>query len=174
MIKEFNSIDEIQKYYDKKTNTYNFKEDGEYIDLVIFYFDLNIPSNIKAFDINAQDIRACDINACNINAWDIIGGDIIAFNIKAGCIIANDISAWDIKNTNINARNVFARNITTSDIKADYISSRDINANNIKCFDIDYYAVCFAYESIKCKSIKGHRENAKHFVLDGEVEIEED
>ena len=67
MIKEFNSIDEIQKYYDKKTNTYNFKENGKYIDLVIFYFDLNIPSNIKAFDINAQDIRACNINACNIN-----------------------------------------------------------------------------------------------------------
>ena len=143
MIKEFNNMEEIQKYYDKKTNTYNFKEDGEYIDLVIFNFSLNIPSNIKAWDINACDIKAWDIYACNINAWDIIGGDIIACNIKAGCIIASDISA------------------------------RDINANNIKCFDIDYYAVCFAYESIKCKSIKGHRENAKHFVLDGEVEIEE-
>ena len=106
MVKEFNSIDEIQKYYDKKTNTYNFKEDGEYIDLVIFYFDLNIPSNIKAFDINAQDIRAWDINACNINAWDIIGDDIIAFNIDANHIsyFEKCISFFCIKYKSIKGR----------------------------------------------------------------------
>ena len=66
MIKEFNNLEEIQKYYDEKTNTYVFKEDDKYIDLVIFNFNLEINSNIEAFDINAHDISAFDINARNI------------------------------------------------------------------------------------------------------------
>ena len=128
MVKEFNSLEEIQKYYDKKTNTYIFKEDGEYIDLVIFNFDLSITSNI-----NARDISACDINAYDISAW------------------------------NINARDISACNINACDIKA----------RNIQADYITYYAVCFAYIDIKCKSIKGIRLNSKHFVLDGQIEIEE-
>ena len=126
MVKEFNNLKEIKKYYDRKTNTYVFKEDDEYIDLVIFNFDLDIKANIDACDINARDINAWNIESCDINA----------ININAYDIIADDINAYDIK------------------------------ANNII-----YFAVCFAYENIKCKSIKGRRENAEHFVLDGKIEI---
>ena len=128
MVKEFNSLEEIEKYYDEKANTYIFKEDDEYIDLVIFNFDLDIKANIDACDINARDINAWNIESCDINA----------ININAYDIIADDINAYDIK------------------------------ANNII-----YFAVCFAYENIKCKSIKGRRENAEHFVLDGKIEIAE-
>lgn len=124
MTKEFNNLDEIKKYYNKETNTYIFKENGMYIDLIIFNFDLEVLSNIDAVNINAYDIVAFDINANNINAYDI--------------------KAFDIKACNIDAR------------------------------DISYNAVCFAYNNIKCKSIKGRRENAKHFVLDGKIEVEED
>ena len=126
MVKEFNSLEEIEKYYDEKANTYIFKEDDEYIDLVIFNFDLDIKANIDACDINARDINAWNIESCDINA----------ININAYDITADDINAYDIK------------------------------ANNII-----YFAVCFAYENIKCKSIKGRRENAEHFVLDGKIEI---
>ena len=98
-IKEFNNINELQKYYDKETNAYVFKEDEDYIELVIFNFDLIIQENIYAWDIEA----------CNINAKDI-----------------------------------------------------------------NYYAVCYAYENIKCKSIKGRKRNAKHFVLDGKMEVEDE
>lgn len=122
MPKEFNSLDEIQKYYDKNTNTYIFKENGVYIDLVIFNFDLEVLSNIDAVNIIAINIVAYDIDANNINAYDI--------------------KAFDIKACNIDAR------------------------------DISYNAVCFAYNNIKCKSIRGRRENAKHFVLDGKLEVE--
>ena len=113
MTKEFNSLDEIQKYYDEETNTYFFKENDKYID-VVFNFSLDVEANIRAFDINAQNI---------------IAKNIIGWNIKAINIIAHDIS---------------------------------------------YYAVCYAYENIKCKSIKGMRHNTKHFVLDGKLEIEDD
>ena len=98
MIKEFNSLEEIKKYYDKESNTYIFKEDGAYIDLVIFKFDLNVDANIEA---------------------------------------------------------------------------KNIIANNIDALDISYYAVCFADQNIKCKSIKGRIEKATHFVLDGKLEVEE-
>ena len=133
-IKEFNSLEEIEKYYDEKSNTYIFKENGTYIDLVVFNFDLKIRANISAVNIEAH----------NIYAWDINVGDI-----KAG-----DIDAVNIKANNIDCGN--------------------IEAINIKALDINYFAVCFAYYNIKCKSIKGKRNNAKHFVLDGKLEIEND
>ena len=129
MVKEFNNLKEIKKYYDRKTNTYVFKEDNKYIDLVVFNFDLNIKSNIYA-----QQLEVRNINACNINAW----------NIRASRIRARDINA------------------------------NDINSFSIVADNINYFAVCFAYENIKCKSIKGRRENAEHFVLDGKIEIAEE
>ena len=106
MIKEFNNIDEIQKYYDKKTNTYVFKENDEYIDLIKFNFDLNIFSNIdarniyacniNALDINAHDISAFDINACDINVWFINALDIYSHYFNADNINACDIKAFDM------------------------------------------------------------------------------
>ena len=154
MTKEFNNLEEIQKYYNKETNTYIFIEDNEYIDLVIFNFNLEINSginarninayNIKAYNIKAWDIKAVNINACNINAWDIMARNINALDINAGDIDAVDINAGNI--------DVY-----------------DIKANNI-C----YYAVCYAYNNIKCKSIKGKRETHKHFVLDGVLEFIDD
>lgn len=65
---------------------------------------------------------------------------------------------------NITADDITARYITAGNITAGNISAWDINA-----LDINYYAVCFAYQNIKCESIKGSRENAKHFVLDGKI-----
>ena len=138
-IKEFNSLEEIEKYYDEKSNTYIFKENGTYIDLVVFNFDLNTSANIEAGCIDAMNINAVDIRA-----WDIDTRDLNALNIDA-----SDIYAWDIYACNIAAENIKAKNIS-------------------------YFAVCFACDNIKCKSIKGRRENAKHFVLDGKLEIEDD
>ena len=145
MIKEFNSLEEIQKYYNKETNTYVFKENGFYIGLVKFNFNLRISANIDALDIKADNIKAIDIDAWNINV--------------------DDINAWDINACDISARNIDAENIDAMDI----IASGDINA-----WDISYHAICVAYGNIKCKSIIGFSKNAKHFVLDGELVVEED
>ena len=154
MVKEFNSLEEIEEYYDKETNTYIFKENGEHIDLVIFNFDLNVEANIEAYDI-----ETCDINVWNINAC----------NIKANNIYANNINANHIK-----AHNIYALDIKVKNIIANDISAGDINAWNIDANDISYWAVCFAYNSIKCNSITSKRENHKHFVLDGELVVKED
>ena len=137
--KEFNNLEEIQKYYDVRTNTYVFKEDDEFIDLVIFKFDLNLNSNISAKDIVGFGIDVLDIN----------------------CI---DLTTYDIYAFNINAYNIYALNI----------NANIINAYNIFAKDITYYAFCFAYFDIKCKSIKGITDYAKHFVLDGVLKVEDD
>ena len=153
MTKEFNSLEEIQKYYDVKSNTYVFKENGNYINNVVFNFDLKVRANIIAVDINAH----------NINAYDIDAGDIIA----------GDIDAKNIDAYNIDALNIKAGDIDAVNIKVNNIDCGNIEAINIKALDINYFAVCFAYYNIKCRSIKGKRNNAKHFVLDGKLEIEE-
>ena len=69
----------------------------------------------------------------------------------------------------ITARNINALDINVLDINARNITAWDINAWNITALDISYYAVCFAYSNIRCKSISGRRINAKHFCLDGEI-----
>lgn len=124
----------------------NIEEMKEYYDKEknLFYIedDVKINFNLKCdWDIEAWDIEACDINASAISAGDIYAGDIYARDIKAWCITASDIYA------------------------------RDINAWNIYAENILYYAVCFAYKNIECKSIQGRREKCKHFVLDGELVV---
>ena len=96
-----------------------------------------------------------------INA-NIDAGNINAFNIEA-----RNIKAWDI-----DARDLDVLDIDAYDIKVNNIDCSNIEAINIEAQDISYYAVCFAYNNIKCKSIKGRRNNAKHFVLDGKMEAE--
>ena len=65
MAKELNSIEKIEKYYDKKTNTYIFTEDEEYIDLTKLNSDLNVEANI-----DVKNIVAIDANG---NRWHIGG-----------------------------------------------------------------------------------------------------
>ena len=79
----------------------------------------------------------------------------------------------NIRAYNIRAENIDALNIDAIDINARDITARNIDAWNINARNINYYGVCFAYENIKCKSIKGRRENARHYALDGELEVEE-
>lgn len=172
MVKEFNSLEEIQKYYEKGNNAYVFTENGDYIDLVILNFNLNVGANIEALNINAWNIDCLNINADNINAnhikaRDVYASNINAWNIESWYINCLDIKAWDIIASDINAGNIVAHDIYTLSVNAN-----DINAINIKANDISYHAVCFAYQNIKCKSIKGEMENAKHFVLNGKLEVE--
>ena len=143
-IKEFNSLEEIQKYYDRKRNTYIFEEDGNYFGLVIFSFDLKVRANIRALNIIGRDIEVLNIKALDIRCGDIDAVDIVAGNINANNIKARDIDAFDI-----DALNVVARDIDVDNIKA-----RSICAKNINC-----YVVCDTIENIKCKSIKGGRKD---------------
>lgn len=143
-IKTFNSLEEIQKYYDKKRNTYIFEEDGNYFGLVIFSFDLNVKANIRALNIIGKDIKVLNITSLDIQCGDIDALDIVAGNINANNIKARDIDAFDI-----DATDVIARDIDVDNIKAKNVNARDIN----------YYDVWDVIENTKCKSIKGGRKD---------------
>ena len=92
IIKQFNNLEEIQEYYDRSTNTYVFKENGSYIDLVVFEFNLETDSSIDAWDIKAWNIKAHEIFSRDINAAVINAHNIYARNIIAWSIIAENIS----------------------------------------------------------------------------------
>lgn len=163
MMKTFKNLEEMKPYYNEKTNTYEFIENGRPIDILID-FDLNIECNIKSRDINAsEDIKACNIKSRNINAW----------NIKACDIKARDINACDIKADDIIARDINAWNINARDINAawDIRASRDIQAEDIRAENIRYNSVCYARQKFVCNSIKGKIPNSKHFCLDSEIVI---
>ena len=143
-IKEFNNLEEIKKYYDKKRNTYIFEEDGNNIGLVIFRFDLNVKANIRALNIIDGDIKALDIKALDIRCGDIDALNIVAGNINAVNIKAKDIDAFDIDAVDVIARDVDVDNIT---------------ARNIDVRDINGCILCDATENIKCKSIQRGRKD---------------
>lgn len=141
MIEIFNNLEEIQKYYDKETNTYIFKENDIFIDTIIFNFTLEVNANIRGGNIRAWDIKAFDIRATNISCLNIMAIDIDARNID--CI---NLTAKDIIALNIDALNITARNINVDNIFAKSIDARG---------EIDCYDTCVASECIKCKSIIG-------------------
>ena len=131
-------------------------------DIEIAFNGFFIDADIVCHNILSKDSRR-DINARGIDA----------FNIRAHNIKANDINAYDINAYDINAYDIKANDINAGDIDAGDIDALNVGACDINARDINYYAVCFAHENIICTSIKGGRENAKHFCLDGEITIKE-
>lgn len=154
-MKKFNKLEEMRKYFNDKTNTYEFVEKGGPLNVEI-NFNISVKSNIRAGNIDARNISAYNITASRIDACNITAGNIDACDITAWDIVANDIDAWNITATNITTRNIDARNIEGTVIEA---------------LNIIFYSVCFAEYDIVCKSIKGRRTHAKYFSLDGNVII---
>ena len=104
----------------------------------------------------------------------IVKGNILGKNgIRYDLKVNGNINAKDITTRIITARNLDARDITAVSIDAEDISAWNITAWDISARNITYFAVCFAYYNIKCKSIIGTSNNAKHFVLDGKIEVVE-
>ena len=85
-------------------------------------------------------------------------GDI---EITFDCVVGGDIDAG-----NIDALDIKANNIKANNIKANNIKAKNIKANNIV-----YFAFCIAYNSLKCRSIKGTRVNSIHTCLDKNIEF---
>ena len=174
MAREFNSLDEIQKYYNEETNAYIFKENDEYIDLVIFNFNLEVNANIKAYDIHARNINVRDIKVGNIKAWGIKANNIDAYDLDC----CDDIVVKNINACSINAHDIEAVDIETYedikawDIHAHNITAKNIMADNIYAYDISYWAVCYAIQNIECHSMKGRRKNHTYFVLDESIYID--
>lgn len=113
-----------------------------------------VEADIKDGSLKVDDdiTFKCDITIkASIVCRNITAGDIDVWDIIAGDIKARDIDAWHIDAGDINTGNIIARSI-------------DVGY-------INFYAICSAYNSFKCNSIKGRRKNSKYFCLDSEVVI---
>ena len=138
----------------------------------VYDCDLKVSGNILGKDGNKYSLTVKgNISARNISAWNISAGNITADDISARNITAGNITAGDITAGDITAGDITAWDITAWGITAGDITAWDITAWGITADDISYYAVCWAYYNIKCKSIVGRREHARHFVLDGKVTV---
>ena len=156
MFKIFNSIEEIKKYYNRITNTYNCRR-RKLKEQIILNFDLNVESNIIARVISAPSISVKNIIAWNITAWEINACDIDSNYINAGVIRARDIKGA------IQAMDIYARDI----------DAYGIDAVNIYARDIVYNATCRTYEDFKCNSIKCTQSNPSHYTKYGKLEVRE-
>lgn len=153
---QFNNLEEMQKYFNEETQTYEFLEHGVRMDIEIT-FDLAVYGDIKAGNIAGWDISARNISALHINAWHIT-----ADNIDSGDIRARDIDVLNITSGDIKVDGgIIAWDIEATNIEASYIEARYIN----------FYAVCFAYEHIICKSITGRHAKSRYFAINGDVSI---
>ena len=159
MVRVFNNLKEIEKYYNKETDTYIFRGKN-FVGKVILNFDLNIESNIEAHNVRGTSITAKNIHALNISAWEIN-----AYDIESRCIDVGVIRARDIYTSTIEAMDIYAR-----DINATF----GIDAINIYARDIVYTASCSAYEDFKCNSIKCGHQIPLHYSLYGKLEVTED
>jgi hypothetical protein len=124
---------------------------------------LTITSNEQAEELIKDGVLAVDDDielACDLK----IEADLRCRNISC------KNGFWDIDCWNINCENIKCWNINCWNINCWNIDCEDINCENIDCLNINYYAICFAYKTFKCKSVKGHRENSRHFCLDSEIE----
>ena len=76
------NLEEMQKYYDERLNTYIFNDDVE------FNINVDVDSDIVGNGITARNIKANNITALNIKAWNIGACDINAWDINyyAYCI----------------------------------------------------------------------------------------
>ena len=173
MIKIFENLEEIKSYYDEKSNTYIFKENGKYIDIVMFRFYLDVDADIDAKNINAcwGGIKANDIKANDIDALHISADDINAKKIEALDINADDIDAKKIDAKNISADEVNAVNIKACNIRVNEIYARNIRVKNIKADVIRFDVVCYASESIKCQLIHKLTPDAKYFASKERIEF---
>lgn len=86
--KKFYKLEEIEKYYVEKTNTYSFEENGVYLN-VMFLFDLEVNSNIYANDIIAERMKCLNISASTIDVSNITADRIIANTICANTVNVN-------------------------------------------------------------------------------------
>ena len=106
--------------------------------------------------------------------------------IKGDLILKKDTTFDEslIVKGNIFGKNGIRYNLRVrGDLNCLNLNCLDLNCLNLNCDDlicwdlncrdnVSYYAICFAYKNIKCKSIKGRRSNCKEpFVLDGTIEI---
>lgn len=148
-MKIFNSIEEMQPYYNSEKNEYEFTNDGVNIDITI-NFDLNCGnSHITANNIIAKDITCSFLTA----------NDVTANNINVNYLDCRDITANDINARNIDANKIIANDIDSDDgmIDAPFIDCNRLSAGRITSVDIYAGSIVFCYDMLYTETLNAWR-----------------
>ena len=113
--------------------------------------DLFLMNDDTRFDFTGRDFKGR-----NFTGGDFNGGDFTGWNFTGRDFNGGDFNGWDFNGGDFKGRNFTGRNFTGGDFNGGVIS---------------YYAVFCVYDSCFCSSIVGRRKNARHFALDGKIEI---
>ena len=102
-----------------------------------------------------------EVNADITHGVLVIKGDVrFECDISIGASIV--VTKGDLNCLNLNCFDLTCRNL----------DCWNLTCFNLTCRDLTYYALCFAYQSIKCTSYKTRREvHQKPICLDGEITI---
>ena len=104
--------------------------------------DLKVEGNISGKDGNRYNL----IVKGNLDCLDLDCLDLDCWDLDCWDLNCGDLNCWDLE-------------------------CLDLDCWDLNCGNLNFYAVAFAYNSFKCKSVKGRRENHKYFCLDKEVEV---
>lgn len=117
---KINKFDQIKKFYNSKTNTYEFIKNNKFLDV---FFDININVNssiiggkIEGFNFTANNIDCLELEACNV----------ISSNINAIHCSANKIHANKIKSITIECNELTAITVCCNEIECDRITVKTI------------------------------------------------
>lgn len=99
---------------------------------------------------------------------NITGKDGERYNLT----IIGNFDGRDFNGGNFNGGNFDGWNFNGGNFDGLNFDGGNFDGLNFNGNHINFYAVFFCYDSIKCKSIKARRENARCFVLDGNIEID--
>jgi len=135
----------------------------------IYKTQQEVESDIKDGLLKVDDDVKIECNI-NINA-SIICWNLDCMNLNCGNLDCRDLNCGNLNCGDLNCGNLNCWNLDCRDLNCRNLDCRDLNCMDLDCRNLSYYAVAFAYESFKCKSIEGRRNNSKHFCLDSEVKI---
>jgi len=131
---------------------------------VRFECDISIRASIVVTkgNLTCWDLTCFDLTCWDLNCWNLTCRDLTC----------EDLTCEDLKCRNLNCRNLDCWNLTCRDLTCRNLKCLNLECWNITCRDLSYYALCFAYHSIKCTSYKARREvHQKPMCLDGEITI---
>ena len=117
-------------------------------------------------DLTVEGNIRCEGGKWDLKCWDLDCEDLDCEDLKC-----RDLKCMDLKCMDLDCRDLDCKNLDCWNLKCDNLNCGDLNCGELKARNVSYYGVAFAYSSMEVESIKGRRDNSKHFCLDSKIVI---
>ncbi len=117
-------------------------------------------------DLTVEGNIRCEGGNWNLKCFDLECNDLKCFDLEC-----NDLKCFDLECNDLKCCNLECYNLECYNLKCLNLNCENLNCWNLKAKNVSYYAIAFAYYSMEVESIKGRRDNSKHFCLDDEIAL---